>query len=568
MEDKEIVVRPLTLEPVEKKEKKTDSGETASLVGASLDSGALNDSIYRFNSKQGHGFAAERANTRIDLLYGREASILGDNNAKNGPDRMVDGTLIQTKYCRTAEESIAAGFDAGTKMYRYVKTDGTLMQIEVPSDQYEEAVQAMRRKISEGRVPGTKNPDDALCLVRKGNVTYETAVRISKAGNIDSLLFDASNGAVIARNAFGIAATVTFAHALWSGCSKEEAIDRSMCTGLQMGGTAFAASVISSQLTRTGLNAALQQPLIPVIKALPSQVRKSLTAVMKNGALAYGGGAAHNLAKLWSGNLITGAVYMMIMSAGDISRCFQGKISGKQLFKNMTTLGGSLAGGVAGGAAAGALLGPVGMAAGALAGGIAGGAGAHAVLDHFIEDDAVEMVRILNSRFVLLAGDYLLTEEEINLVLEDLHTKLLGGRLMDMFGSADRNKYADRLLEESIQGVIRLRVRIILPPGKDFVHGLVHMMTLGGHPVEMKNCFAPEKADTPAMGRAIMGHEISRHAADKAWYAARQMNLLNAQSEMLLQQMKDNERQHRDIRKKQIADLKACRMKLEQLLEE
>ena len=46
MEDKEIVVRPLTLEPVEKKEKKTDSGETASLVGASLDSGALNDSIY------------------------------------------------------------------------------------------------------------------------------------------------------------------------------------------------------------------------------------------------------------------------------------------------------------------------------------------------------------------------------------------------------------------------------------------------------------------------------------------------------------------------------------------
>lgn len=86
MEDKEIVVRPLTLEPVEKKEKKTDSGETASLVGASLDSGALNDSIYRFNSKQGHGFAAERANTRIDLLYGREASILGDNNAKNGPD--------------------------------------------------------------------------------------------------------------------------------------------------------------------------------------------------------------------------------------------------------------------------------------------------------------------------------------------------------------------------------------------------------------------------------------------------------------------------------------------------
>lgn len=43
-----------------------------------------------------------------------------------------------------------------------------------------------------------------------------------------------------------------------------------------------------ADLTRTGLNAVIQQPLIPVIKALPSTVRKSLMSAMKDGALSYG----------------------------------------------------------------------------------------------------------------------------------------------------------------------------------------------------------------------------------------------------------------------------------------
>ena len=30
---------------------------------------------------------------------------------KNGPDRLVNGQFIQTKYCQTAKDSINAGFD-------------------------------------------------------------------------------------------------------------------------------------------------------------------------------------------------------------------------------------------------------------------------------------------------------------------------------------------------------------------------------------------------------------------------------------------------------------------------
>lgn len=65
-----------------------------------------------------------------------------------------------------------------------------------------------------------------------------------------------------------------------------------------------------------------------------------------------------------------------------------------------------------------------------------------------------------------------------------------------------------------------------------------------------------------------MGRDIQKHAADKAWYAVRQMNLLNSQSEMLLHRMKQNETMHRETVRRQMEDLKDCQMKLEKLLEE
>ena len=53
-----------------------------------------------------------------------------------------------------------------------------------------------------------------------------------------------------------------------------------------------------------------------------------------------------------------------------------------------------------------------------------------------------------------------------------------------------------------------------------------------------------------------MGRDIQKHAADKAWYAVRQMNLLNSQSEMLLHRMKQNETTHGETVRRQMEDLK------------
>lgn len=58
---------------------------------------------------QGHGYAAEQANNLYDILTGKDAKIVGGDNAKDGPDRMVNGVNIQTKYCHDAASSGAGG---------------------------------------------------------------------------------------------------------------------------------------------------------------------------------------------------------------------------------------------------------------------------------------------------------------------------------------------------------------------------------------------------------------------------------------------------------------------------
>lgn len=204
-----------------------------------VESAAHTEQLLRFNAHQGHGFAAEQANDLLDTLHGSDATILGNDNAKNGADRMVDGLLIQTKYCQTAQASVDAAFNQQTKLYRYIDKNGVPMQLEVPSDQYDAAIQIMRKKIAAGQVPGVTDPNDAVNLVRKGNVTYQTACNIAKAGTVDSLTFDAAHGSVVAVSTFGISALITFAHSLWSGKNVEDAIDASMYVGLKMGARLF-----------------------------------------------------------------------------------------------------------------------------------------------------------------------------------------------------------------------------------------------------------------------------------------------------------------------------------------
>ena len=111
---------------------------------------------------------------------------------------------------------------------------------------------------------------------------------------------------------------------------------------------------------------------------------------------------------------------MVLLTSKDIVDIFRGRISSKQLFKNITNTASTVAGGSVGwmgGAAIGSAIFPgIGTAVGGVVGSLGGGAIANkasdAIVGKFIEDDAERMVKIIEQCFQEAAIDYLLNREE------------------------------------------------------------------------------------------------------------------------------------------------------------
>ena len=490
---------------------------------------AHNDKLLRFNGRQGHGYAAEQGNNLYDTINGRNAEILGDDNAKNGPDRIVDGQLIQTKYCQNANASVNSGFKNGK--YRYMDSNGNPMQLEVPSDQYDEAIRIMEEKIRKGQVPGCKNPKDASKIIRKGNITLKQAINIAKAGTVESLVFDAAHGVVIGLSAAGISSTIILARALWNGEDLDTALDIAMYSGIQAGGITFVTSVISSQITKTGVSNLLIEPSNELVKLLPSTVRKQLLAAIRDGAPIYGAAASKNLAKLLRGNFITQVVTVLVLSSNDIFHYAQGKISGKQLFKEVTTL----VSGLIGGGVVGVLLaplGPVGVIIGSIIGTGLSSEAMRRLLNQFIEDDAVKLIEIVNSRLTVLANEYLLSKCELDLVVEVLRGCLVYSKLLEMYASKDRIIFADELIEKCITSVIIWRTNILIPDQVSLTKSISRVLMK----IENRN-FSIDliaKSNPQEIAKKILNRDVSKVAAMKGIYVATQSNIIRNQKELML----------------------------------
>jgi hypothetical protein len=282
-------------------------------------------------------------------------------------------------------------------------------------------------------------------------------------------------------------------------------------------------------------------------------------------------------------------VVIIVLSADDIFECFRGRVSGKQLFKNVMTLAAGLSGGAAGGVAGakvgglagmkiGLIFGPAGSAiglsigsvaggvAGAFAGGTAAGKAGHNVMSKFIEDDAVEMVNIINERIVPLAQSYLLSKEELNLVIDDLKIELEKEKLLQMFVSKDRNKFADDMLTEIIEKVVSWRARIMLPNAEEFIKGIGRVLELSNNKDALQAHLAKTEINAVEMGGKLLGKKISKHAASKALYVTKQMNMTLMQQEMCLRNMEANEQNYAARKKETDAEISAYKKELDVML--
>ncbi len=503
----------------DKIKKEDKSIETTGVVYGNVGVGTTTYETNKFHGRQGHGFAAERAEHVRDLYHGEEVKILGDDNAKNGADRLVNGVEIQSKYCRNGAACIQECFENG--QYRYYSSNGEPMKIEVPADMYEDAVKAMRRRISNNEIEGVINPDEAVNLVKKGHYTYAQVKQIAQAGTIESLTFDAANGMIVAKDALGITALITFATSIWNGEDTEGTLENAALSGLKVGGVSFLTTVLTSQIARTSVVATVRGGTDILVSKMGTKATEYLAKALKGGTDIYGAEAMNNVSKLLAGNIIASTVSLVILSAGDIVDLFRNRISGAQFVKNVTTTGATIAGGGAGwgfgntGGAAiggwvgGTIAGPAGAVKGAevgakiggFTGSVIGGATAgtvtHSALDGMIEDDTVFMMRIAEQEFAAICEQYLLTENEVYLCLEMLKKRLDKKELKNIFSSSNRELYVQSIIMKCVDPVLKKREYIKEFDSEDVFWGMRMLIedAVDGEGIFDKNAYAPSMAE-------------------------------------------------------------------------
>ena len=446
------------------------------------------------NKPAGHGELAEEANNIIDRLQGHQAEILGRDNAKNGPDRSVDGVLIQTKYYKTARGSLEACFDPSSHQYRYLTEDRTPMQLEVPKDQYQQVLRSFEKKISQGKVPGVSDPKDAEKIVRKGKLTYDQAVNLAKPGTAESLKYDAATGAVTCSCAFGLSFLATTFMAYRETRDITGAVQAGIAAGVQVFGLSFAQHMVVSQLSRTGLSNALMAPSQAVVGELGFKTSATIVNGLRalTGKTAISGAAASKqLATMLRGNAVSAAVTLAVFSVPETYKLFQGKASGAQYAQNMACLATSIAGGIAGAAAAGVAAAKVGAVAGTavspgegtivgLAGGMVGGTvgtvAAGVVGGILFEGDSASFGRYFNAMVSCMAVEYLLDGREMDellAVLNCVKPEEFRTLMEETLSSRDQEAKVRAFLVPMFDETVSRRERFALPTSRQISDALV-----------------------------------------------------------------------------------------------
>ena len=456
----------------------------APLVAQSLE----RTQIAKYHTKGGHGFSAEDANNFADTIRGKDARVVGVSNELNGADRIVDGLQVQSKYFQNAAETVASAFDPSTGAFRY-----SGLVLEVPRDQYDACVELMRERISQGKVPGYENPADADTIVRKGTVTYKQARNIARAGNVDSLLYDAKTQAVTSTYVFAVSFAVTFAQSRWRGEDTKEATKEALGTALSAGGTTLITGIVSAQILRTKAAAIGVVSVRSGVKAVSGTTvgREAIHRIATGslGKAVYGTAAVNHVSKLLRSNAVTAAIAAVATSTPDFYRAiFDRSISWRQFTKNVSVNIAGVAAGTAGwigGAAAGAAIGSavpvIGTAAGAfvggilgaLGGGIGGSAAAKAVADRVADDDSKPLIATLQDVLQELAFEYMLTESEVERIGEEAGKIVKPKWLRRLFKASNEGKDLDTLkrtireeFEPRFEALVRTRPKVLLPPAE------------------------------------------------------------------------------------------------------
>ena len=128
---------------------------------------------------------------RAGRRLARELGVLGAQTPVRSVCRSSAGATVD--FCFDAEDE-----------YKFYDEQGAPLALEVPADQYDAALQRMRRRIAEGCVPPLDDPDLAGVLVRRGWYTRTQAVNLARTGRVPNVALSEKTGSVICRRPEGL----------------------------------------------------------------------------------------------------------------------------------------------------------------------------------------------------------------------------------------------------------------------------------------------------------------------------------------------------------------------------
>lgn len=350
------------------------TGNTAVAKDVTADVNNRQYSKYRTgkNGSTGHGFLAEDVNAQTDYYLGNHVEKTGVDNSKNGPDRIVNQkAAIQTKYYKTARQSVNAAFDKSTGLYKYRTKFGRPQHLEIPPEQYEEALNILKQKISEGKVPGIKNPEYATKILKKGHISWENAFEAAKTGKIEGVVADIYNGGLTCASAGGISGIITFWNAKQEGKSNKQAAKAALKSGVATTGLTALTTAATGQVNRVASEKVVKEGVNKMVNAVAEQGGKHFSKRATSIALK-------NAAK---SNIVTGGITLAVTSIPDVYHACKGDISKSKCAENIAVNAGGIAAGfavaessMAAGATVGAAVGSVVPVAGNAVGAVVGGA--------------------------------------------------------------------------------------------------------------------------------------------------------------------------------------------------
>ena len=230
--------------------------------------------VSHYNNTNGaHGHMHETSNHFRDLWSFRWSRIIGSDNKTNGPDRRVDGILIQDKAHKRIYDTIKSLFDKDAD-FRFKNDDGSPMLIEVPKDQVEKVKAQLLKKIARGLCTGiaAKDVDD---IVIPGHYAYDELVEMCKAGTYKGFVYDIQTGMIPACS-LGI---LTFWTQILPEIGAKPVSDLPWKRAFGLSGKEttkmVVTHIVTSQLDRTGVPAVLsgiKQMLSFELKAATSRV--------------------------------------------------------------------------------------------------------------------------------------------------------------------------------------------------------------------------------------------------------------------------------------------------------